>query len=310
MKKDFKIWMGGITRGPVDIFAKNRDAFDGAVFTVDSRVSNQVIDEFDRIGYGVLRDFQQAHDWRANDWLHAGYIKPGDWVCILDTTDELNEKFKAELRENIGYWDKNGVSTVYLDRPFLFKFTGHQYFEGTPHWGVQNLFGSVVNLSQLEGYVKENYLINNRDSVISGIEHPIKYYIEYKRSNHTQLLYAQFGAEVYRRHEQYRLWFQNYVETTLGIECTVDNLVEYIRNGIKDKKLPTEVIEFIETEVAMQDLVRYHILGQDFLNEIAKNRFNWSFKKFYFDGVATQGKYDGFVGLFNHYRGQLGKDME
>jgi hypothetical protein len=60
----------------------------------------------------------------------------------------------------------------------------------------------------------------------------------------------------------------------------------------------------------MQDLVRFYILKQDFLNEIAVNRFNWSFRKFYYNNQISQGKDDGFVGLFNQYRLKQNRGME
>lgn len=305
-----KIWMGAITRGPADILIKNADVFDNGVFTVDSRTDKEEKRNLEKVGYVIERDFQQAHDWRANDWLHAGYIKPGDWVCILDTTDEIAESFKAKLRDDVEAWDRQGIRTVYLDRPLFFKFTGHQYFDGSPHWGVRGLMGNVLELEKTPGYVKSNYLINNRDTNVSGIEHPIKYFVEYKRSNHTQLLYAQFGQEIYNKHENARIWFQGYVEHVLKMECTVQNVVDYLKEALILKNLSTELVDYIDAEIALQDLVRYYILKQDFLGEIAKNRFNWSFKKYYNEGIMSQKINDGFIGLFNRYRMAQGRGME
>lgn len=305
----FNIWMGAITKGPANILVENSDVFDGCVFTVDSRTDKEEINNLNKIGHTIIRDFNQAHDWRANDWLHSGHIKRGDWVVILDTLDLLNDKFKSQLRENIEYWDKNGIRTVYLDRPFIFKFTGHEFFQSSPHWSLRS-FGPIVNLSQIEGYIKENYLINNRDINVSGIDHPIKYFIEYKRSNHTELLYRQFSDEIWQKHENYRVWLQLFVEEKLGFECNVANMITYLTAGIMAKNLPNEVIEFIEAEVSMQDLVRYYILKHDFLGEIAQNRFNWSFKKFYLSGIEHQSKDDGFVGLFNQYKIRKGEKLE
>ncbi len=312
-----KTWLCGITRGPVSALAPSiesvYDCFDGLIWTVDDRATPDVAGYINyRAGAGkaIVHPFMNAHDWQANEYLHCGLIKPGDYVCVLDTTDRLNSTFVHNLRENIKYWDKNNVGTIFLDRPFIFKFTGHQFFQNTPHWGISMLMGNVVDLTKIEGYRKENYLINKRNVNVSGIEHPIKYFIEYKRSNHTALLYSQFGQDVYRVHETNRVSFQYYVETELNIPCTVSSLVDYLTKTIETKTVPDRVVDYIESEVNMCDLVRYYILKQDFLGEIAKNRFNWSFKKYYHLGIEHQGKDDGYVGLFNKYRLKQNKEME
>ena len=313
-----KIWIGGITNSSdiLPLIEQSISYVDGVILTVDDRASQDLIEELNSLKckhtnfHYIVRRFSQAHDWRANDWLHAGFIKSGDYVCVMDSTDRFNQDFISNIKDRINSWAIKNINAIYLDRLFIFKFTGHQYFESSPHWGVVNLFGEVLNLSIQHLFKREDYVINTRHVLRYGITHPIKYFCEYKRSNHTQLLYQQFGNEVWRFHENQRVAFQTFVEIELGFECTVENLIKYISDGTRNKNLPEHVINYIDLEVNMQDLVRLYILKQDFLNEIAPNRFNWSFKKFYHENKIYQNKNDGFIGVFNKYRLKQNKGME
>ena len=313
-----KIWLGGITNSKdvIPLIEKSLPYFDGIVFTLDEKSDKSLFEKFEELKnnnhnfHYIVRPFAQAHDWRANDWLHSGLIKSGDYVCIMDSTDRFNDDFLVNLKTTVNQWNQAEMNSIFLDRPFIFKFTGHQYFESSPHWGIANLLNKIINLSADPSYKKENYIINTRDILRYGIVHPIKYFCEYKRSNATQLLYQQFGNNIWRHHENQRLTFQIFVEKDLGFTCTVQNLIYYISEGIKNKNLPEYVIDYIQLEVNMQDLVRFYILKQDFINEIAVNRFNWSFRKFYYNNQISQGKDDGFVGIFNQYRLQQYRGME
>jgi len=313
-----KIWLGGITNSidVLPLIEQSLPYFDGVIFTLDDKASSELLDKFKSLKekYNnfnfIIRKFSQAHDWRANDWLHSGLINSGDYIFIMDSTDRFNKDFVKNIKVITNNWIEQNINAVFIDRLFAFRFTGHQYFESTPHWGVANLFNKIISLGQQEGFKKENYVINTRDILRYGIIHPIKYFCEYKRSNATQLLYQQFGNDVWRFHENERLKFQIFIEQELGFECTVSNLINYLSEGIKNKNLPNYIIDYLELEVNLQDLVRFYILKRDFVNEIAVNRFNWSFKKFYYENKILQGKEDGYIGIFNHYRLKQNRGME
>lgn len=311
-----KIWLGGITNSKdvLELINSSLPYFDGMVFTLDDKTEQSVIDSFEEYTknnnfYYIKRTFNQAHDWRANDWLYSGHIKTNDYVFIMDSTDRFNLEFLKNIKEYVKFFLKNQINTVYIDRPLAFRFTGHQYFQASPHWGLSGTLDKHLSLIQKDSK-KENFVINTRDILRYGIIHPIKYFCEYKRSNATQLLYQQFGDDIWYKHEIQRINFQIYIEKELGFECNVKNLIEYISNGISNKTLPSYIINYIELEVNMKDLVRFYILKQNFLEEIAKNRFNWSFIKFYQQGISNQNINDGYIGDFNRYRINQGKLME
>lgn len=311
-----KLYLVGITQNRLsDIKEITKDIYpyiDGLVWTDHFSTDGtfELLEERKGDGFIYQKFYTKDHDDSANFYLRSGHIKYGDWCVILDSSDKIQPVFLKNLRENIFYWNKNRISTIILDRPFIFRYTGHQHFSFTPHWGLTGLLPGIVNLSQISGYRKENYLINQRNVNSGGIEHPIKYFIEFLRSNQCELLYSQFGHDVQNWHEFNRIQFQINVIEQLKIPLKVEFLTNFISDGIKNKNLPDWLIEYINLEVNLQDLVRYYILKQDFFTEICDNRFDWSFKKFYYEGIEHQGKNDGYIGPFNQYSQKIGKPMQ
>lgn len=308
-----KLWLCGITNGPLESLKKliepSVHLFNGLCWAVDDTAPPEVFDYLEsKKGEGkiIKHPFMQAHDWQLNQWLHCGAIKSGDKVFIMDSTDSFGSEFLEYLEATVMNWAVNGIYNIFLGRPWVITFTGHQFSQSSPHWGISNLLGSTIQLNNDDQY----YVVNGRDKNKSAIEHPIKYFIEYKRSNASELLYRQFSDQIWQERELARINFQLYVENTLGFECIVDNLIKYISAGLQNKNLPEYVINYIESEVNMIDLVRYYILKQDLMSEIAVNRFDYSFKKFYFDGIEHQVPGGDYISDFNKYRLQKGLSRE
>lgn len=288
--------------------------FDGIVAVVNQPSDDKTFDILEsRKGKGkiIKRPFVRHHAFLMNEFLFSGTIKNLDWFMILDSSDRINPVWLKRLRDDIEHWDKNNVYGIYLDRIYLAKyFEGMEFFGGI-HWGLGPIFGNSINISKITGYRKENFIINtrNKNPIISAVEHPVKYFVEYPNHSQVDLLYSQFGRDIYVKHMGDRLNFKIYIQEVLKIPCTVSALVDYISNGIKNKNLPDFIISYIEQEVNMKDLVRHYILKQS-LEELSRNRFNWSFNKFYYNEIEHQNIDDGYVGVFNHYRIQKGMGME
>ena len=176
------------------------------------------------------------------------------------------------------------------------------YFH-TPHWGLNGIVGAVKSYDEEE---KRNYVTSVRfdKPVTSALLHPVKYYYVYGRSNHCDLLYGQFGQKILGYHEANRLRFRLYCERELGLEHTLESLVEYMKKG----EFEDYFIESVELEVNLKDLYRYKVLNQTF-EEIIENRFNWSIKYYLETGNKDQ-KFTEYVGPFNEYRAQLGLEPQ
>ena len=130
---------------------------------------------------------------------------------ILDETDMPNKVFLKDLKENIKCWHKNNIGAIWLDHPFIIRYHDGIRFANSPHWTIVNIIGQILNLTSIEGHIKESYIFNTRsnDVLRSAILSPIKYWYSYPPfSNHTNLLYSQFSNEIWSKHESIRIRFQ------------------------------------------------------------------------------------------------------
>lgn len=309
-----KLYICGITQNKKDSIKKIIDIsspyVDGFVWTdhYSTDGTYELLESNKKEGKIYQQEYSRDHDFSANRWLRSGHIKEGDWCFILDSSDLPNEWFLKQLRENIKYWTKNNIGAVYGDRPWLIRYTDTTFVFGSVHWGLQGIQGDIVNLEKIESYKKENYIINGRDSFQSSFIHPARYWLCFGRSNHTQLLYAQFSPQIHANHEHYRINFRNYCKQILGLDLsTLDPFINYLKGNVG--KYPKEVEEALEIEVNLKDLFRLFVLKQPW-QELATNRFNFSYLKWKETGQIHQGKNDGYVGLFNQYRAQKGLPYE
>lgn len=289
------------------------DYFDGIVavdhYSKDSTF--EILNKYKKAGKIIQLPYLKHHAWSMNGFLFSGVIKNEDWFLIVDSSDRPRVEWLENLKNDIENWVRQGIGAIYLDRIFLVRYNDNVEFIGGIHWGIQNVHGKHISLLT-ENNKRDDFVVNTRmlNRNISGIEHPIKYFVEYSCSSQTQLLYQQFGDNIWKSHENFRIQFRIYCQQVLNLIPTVQELIEYISDGIKNHNLPEYIIEYIQLEVNIQDLVRYYILKQDLLSEIAINRFNWSFKKFYHTGIEHQNKNDGFIGVFNQYKIQKGEKQE
>ena len=311
-----KLWLVGMIRGDRSILEKTITPiiqyFDGVIFVCDSRAKEEDVKWLESIkgeGKIILKKWVNDHAHTSNEIFFSGVANDGDYMVFIDETDQIRDFFAKNIREYTGVWNKNNVGMVYLDHPFIFRFHDGLRFVGNPHWGIANVLGATINLSEIPGYRKENYIINNRELLRSAFLNPCKYWISYPNfSNHTQLLYAQFGNEIHSAHENLRINFRNHLKHDLGVDISsIDNVIRYLQDNYGRY---TEFVEqAIEIEIAMKDIFRLYVVGNT-IQDLIDNRWNWSYFVYKNEGVTKQGKFDGYVGLFNQYRLKQGKEME
>lgn len=312
-----KLWLTLITQNREqdieEMLSDTYDYFDGivAVDHYSTDKTKDILEKYKKNGKIIQLPYCNNHSWSMNGFLFSGVIKNLDWFLILDSSDRINIEWLKKLKNDIISYEKNEIGAVYLDRIFLARYFDGMEFTNGIHWGLSGQRGKCISL--LENNLKrDDFIVNTRlkNRNISGIEHPIRYFVEPPCNSQCDLLYSQFGAKILNYHIDQRLLFRIFCQKELNLTPTVNELVNFISNGIKNKNLPNFLIDYIELEVNMQDLVRYYILKQDLLSEIAENRFDWSFKKYYYNGMEHQNKNDGFIGVFNQYKLQLGIPME
>jgi hypothetical protein len=309
-----KLWLCGMVRGNRAVLENSinhiKDYFDGLIFVVDDRANPADIEWLESIkkeGKIIVKKWVNDHAHTSNEILFSGVMNFRDYFAIFDETDKLNEVFVKDLRENIKYWDKNNVGCVHLDHPFVVRYTDNLRFTSSPHWTISGVVGHYVDLTKINGYLKESYLFNRRDILQSGFVRPAKYWFEYAHSNQNVLLYHQFSPEIYQQHENLRLQFRLFCLETLGIKLTLDSFIQYLKDNVGH--YPPYFEQVLEWEVNLKDMFRLFVLNEPWIN-LHNNRFNFSYFKWKTTGLVNQPKDGDYVGLFNQYRQQKGLPPE
>ncbi len=312
-----KLWIVGMFRGDraklEDTVAPFIKYTDGLIAVIDSRAKPEDIEWLNNVKGGgeiIIKKWVNDHSHTSNETLFTDKMEFPDYFMILDESDKPNEIFIKDLRENVKRWHKNNIGAVWLDHPFIIRYHKGVRFAQSPHWTIINILGQQLNLSTIHGYCKESYIFNTRDNdkLRSAFLSPIKYWFTYPPfSNHTRLLYAQFGEDIWAKHEGLRIRFQLACQQELGLELTVEALKNYMVNNVG--KYPVWFEDTLEDEVNLGDAFRLFVLKQDW-TVLAANRFNWSYFKYKNEGIVDQGKDNGYIGLFNQYKIQKGETPE
>ena len=305
-----KLWLCGMTQNRkenIDEMTKDiAQHFDGLVF-VDGYSDDgtfELLNERKGNGRIIQRKWTNDHDFQMNEFLRQGPMRNGDWFLMLDSPDRANEEWCKQLKEEVETYNEEGIGAVsFVSKVQLARYFDSMFYFQSPHWGLNGILGNIKGYTEEE---KQDYITSTRfetdDPVIAALLHPVKYYYTYGRSNHTQLLYGQFGTKILSYHESQRLRFRLYCQDQLGLDLTLDSLEEYMRKG----EFTDYFIDSVELEVNLKDFYRYKILEQDFIKEIDQNRQNWSFKYFLEKGKEKQ-DYGDYIGPINEYLKSQGK---
>lgn len=310
--KNMKFWLTFITQNrfsDIKEMTEDLSPFDGiiAVDHLSDDGTYELLENRKKDGKIIQRPFVNHHAHSMNEFLFSGAMKNGDYFLILDSSDRINPVWLKRIREDIGYLNKNDVGAVFLDRIFLVRYLDSMEFFGAVHWGLKPIWGRSINYSQINGYRKENWIINKRGDN-SILWNPSKYYWEYGHgSSHTELLYRQFGDDIWAKHENIRMQFRINCQYLLGLEFTLDSLIKYMKENLG--KYPEWFEQILETEVSVKDIFRFKVLNQP-LPVLCSNRFDWSYFKWKETGLVDQLSDGEYIGIFNIYRLQQGKNRE
>lgn len=296
-----KLYLCGITCGPEidkikDLVNKTKDYVDGFIWTVDDRpltfdilISEEEKKCIELIEF--LRDnkkdgeiieysWKNAHDWSANEWLHCGVLKPGDWVLMVDSSEIPTEEWIKNIRQQIKELDAVNSEGIYASgRPYLFKYNEYLFFHGTPHWGLYGLDSNKIGVVNDEE--KKKMITNLRDLKPEKHyqEHDTKYYL-YGRSNIIDAFYGKYGQEKVKMHEYFRRQFRENLREKTGIEPSLKALDTFFAEREILREYTVYEISIIETEFCLSEYYRRTILKEDFMKDIVPRRERWSFKNF------------------------------
>ena len=301
-----KLWLCGITqnrRDDIDEMTKDiAQYFDGLIF-VDAYSDDgtyELLESRKKDGAIIQRKWTNDHDFQMNEFLKQGPMSNGDWFVTLDSPDRLVKEWAEQLRQEIKTLKEEGFGAISMaTKVYLAQYFDHMFYFQTPHWGLNGIVNNIKFYTEEE---KKNCVTSVRfdDPIKSGLLNPVKYYYVYGRSNHCNLLYQHFGSQILSKHENQRLQFRLYCQHELGIDLTIDSLVEYMKD---ESKWSDYFMESVELEVNLKDIYRHKILGQDF-EQIDSNRLDWSIKDYFETGDQDQ-RFTNYVGVITEYNKAL-----
>ncbi len=279
-----------------DLIIKLKDSVDGFVWCVDESNSDTIyhfLDENKKEGKIVKHQWQNAHDWQANEWLHCNTFEEGDWIWMFDSSESPTDFWIKYIREHIKILEQKNITALFFSgRPYLFKYSDYLYFFGTPHWGLYGLLGNAISI---EEQTKNTYIINKRDLNPDKHyqEHDTKYYL-YGRSNQMQMFYGKYGQEIINYHEQIRIQFRSEMKN-LGYQCNLTDLEKCFKKG----GLSEFIQDTIELEFCLSEFYQRKILNMDFMTEIVPRRKKWSFKEYLLNGNGYKDGYESTIDKYN-----------
>jgi hypothetical protein len=227
-------------------------------------------------GFVVKREWYGDHSRSMNEFLLNPKIRLGDWILLRDSSERISIPFARQIKMFVKQLEANNIRTVYqYSKCLMFMKCEHQYFRGTPHWGLQGARGEAIAIENLQGFSRdEDYCYSTRvtnRSEDTFVAHVLRYYL-YDSSNHL-LLGRESKLEEFRAHDETRVRFKYYIEKELNIEPTEKGLLAYLKNNPLTNKLK----DFINFEPILNDFYCYYILNHNIADVISRRNSNKMF---------------------------------
>jgi hypothetical protein len=265
-----KIYLCGITQNDyqnIDELTSIYEYFDGLIF-VDGGSNDgtkELLESRKKDGAIIYRKWTNDHDYQMNEFLRQGPMKIGDWFLLRDSRERFNPQWVKNVKEMINQFSKNQIRSVYnYGKGFAFEYYDDMYFSGSPHWGLFNARGNSLELSNYFDENKKEHTWRLKDgdggrSEANFIDHFVKYYFVYGRSNHL-LLGRENDREAFVQAETNRQNFRLYC-ASLGIDFTINALKEYLMTDTWKKDI--KFLTMFNNEEILRNFYRWHILKDD-----------------------------------------------
>jgi len=264
-----KTYLCGITQNQKEsIDELTRDVykhFDGLIFVDGGSTdgTKELLEERKGDGAILHRNWTNDHDFQMTEFLRQGPLEIGDWFITLDSMERLNPDFTSKLREFVEQLIFNQVRSVYnYGKGFMWEYYDDMYFLGSPHWGLQAAREKVIEMEGIDGYQDpKTYSYNVREGSRPPehcIDHFLKYYYVYARSNHL-LLGREENRGEFEELEGNRQQFRFYCKKQLGLDFTIDSLKKHLSG--KDWHDDEDFVKMFNKEKILKDFYRLHVLG-------------------------------------------------
>ncbi len=258
--------------------------FDGIVGLVNQpSIDNtqKILEENKGSGRILTQQFTPNHAFLMNHLLFYGGIKEGQWCIFLDSPESMTDNFINDLPYLLEDFERSKIGALYWDgRPYIFKYNPYMEFFGAVHWGLKNIEGNIIT-TQKE--IKDKYIINRRkdNPEISWCLNPIKYWLCYPLGNETEIMYSQYGRNIWEKHENVRKEFRKYCIKNLNLNLNnLTDLIEYMKSIAEKTIAPDDFfIKTVENEYRLSELFQLKILDYDFMT-VMHPRNKWSFREY------------------------------
>jgi len=264
-----KVYLCGITHNQKsNIDALTKDIYehvDGLIFVDGGSTdgTKQLLEERKGRGEVIYRKWTNDHDFQMNEFVRQGPMKNGDWFIMRDSMERFNLEFAKNIKSFINQVSSQKIRSVYShDKGFAFQYFDDMSFSGSPHWGLQNARGNAIDLKHY--YAEErDFAYRLKDGEEGGrplhnfIDHFVRYYFVYARSNHL-LLGREGNQEEFRQKEHQRQVFRHILGET-GIEYSINGLKEWMKSG--EFKKDELLLKIVNDEKILNDFYRWHILS-------------------------------------------------
>lgn len=222
----------------------------------------------------VYREFVPRHDFLMNETLFCGIPKEGDLIIWADAMELPRVKFISTLRgETKKFMDDNAIDCLYYyGKAFVFKFTEHLFYTGSPHWSLQGI-KSGIQLEKFypnEAEVRLNTRPIKRPDPFHFISHYLKYYLYPANANHSLLgLERKQGdlKENFFKREEMRAKFKQLLYE-LNCNLTVDG----VKNLFCQKPLDPKLKPYISGDLILSDFYRFYNLN----DKTIRDNHDWS----------------------------------
>lgn len=272
-----KIYLSGITYpAAIDGIKANiipvAKYFDGLNFVVSCGDENKnqidLIDLLDRNkgdGFIHVQDWLNRYDFARNRYLLDPRVMDGDILVIVDSLEKVGEDFaKNDMWRLANYMEVNNVDVIFLHgKIFMVRKNEWMTYVNAVHEQVRPI-NRAVELTQLQDFDDSSkYFTNTRPEVREDMHfvnscHFFKYYLI--NGSIQCLMGSEGNDEMYAMRMQNRAKFKS-ICRDLDVEFSVDEILDHWRSMPADNLWRDEV-ECINQEKILNDVYRYHILGE------------------------------------------------
>jgi hypothetical protein len=271
-----KIYLSGITYpAAIDGIKANvipaAKHFDGLNFVVNCGDANQnkidLIELLDRNkgdGFIHIQDWIDRYDFARNRYLLDPRVMDGDILVIVDSLEKLDEGFaEISIPKLADFMGKNDIDVIFLHgKTFMVRKNEGMTYVNAVHEQVRPI-NRAVELTQCIGYEDSSKYFKNTRPEVRDDNHWVKdcHFLKYYCYSPIQCLMGSEGNQ-----PQYQARVMNRAEfKAVCRELELDFSVEYILDFWKTfsaTKLPEKMRSCINQEKILNDVYRYHILGE------------------------------------------------